>query len=750
MRTNETLDYALWYAQKGISVFPLIPRGKEPLTKNSFKNASTNDDQIKTWWNRRPAANIGIATGVGAVPLLVLDVDVGHGAGHDGLQTIKELEEEHGKLPMTWVCKTGGGGLHYYFHCADPELTTGVNVLPGLDFRGLGGYAVAPPSIHKSGTRYEWTSDGDPRKGVQLAELPGWLADILKAKKSDTTGFEAADIPAIIPEGGRNSELFRLASSLRAKGLSETEMLAALAQINEERCDPPLSDGELKTICHSASRYERGTATRAIAAEGVKPNDFSDAGNAEVFTRIYRDDLFFTDALGWLYWDGTRWQRDDHRATTMALELSAAMLGDALKENRATLVAHAEAQARFAESGDPVDADAVKRADADKKAAKAYLTHAQHFRGASRIKGMLDLSKPAMVIRADQLDADPFALNTPGGIVNLKTGEIRPHDRVALCSQITAVGPSDDGTALWRDFLDKISCGDRDIQSFLQQVAGMSLIGAVYQEGIVLAYGGGRNGKSTFFNALAAVLGDYAGSVEVSTLTTDRGNRGASLATLRGKRLVVTGELEEHQRLSVATLKRIASTDSLVIEEKYKSPETVKQTHTLTLFTNHLPRVGSTDNGTWRRLIVVPFNATIPPGEGVQNFAQVLTEQAGGAILSWMVEGAVNFVRNGYKLDVPSAVADATREYREREDWLNNFIDERCIKKPGVRSGARDLYLEYKMWAEDSGEFVRRENDFSVAMSAAGYQKQKISGRFFWVGLSINNVDSSAWPSTVG
>ena len=749
MRTNETLDYVLWYANKGISVFPLIPRGKKPLTKNGFMNASTNDDQIKAWWSRRPAANIGIATGMGAVPLLVLDVDVGHGTGHDGLQTLKELEEEHGKLPMTWVCKTGGGGLHYYFHCADPELTTGANVLPGLDFRGLGGYVVAPPSIHMSGTRYEWTSDGDPRKGVQLAELPGWLADILKAKKSDTTGFEAADIPVTIPEGGRNSELFRLASSLRAKGLSETEMLAALVQINEERCDPPLSEDELKTICHSASRYERGTATRAIAAEGVKPKDFSDAGNAEVFTRLYRDDLIFTDALGWLYWDGTRWQRDDHRATTMALELSAAMLEDALKENRAALVAHAEAQARFAESGDPADSEAVKQADADKKAAKAYLTHAQHLRGASRIKGMIDLAKPAMVIRADQLDADPFAMNTLAGIVNLKTGETRPHDRTALCSQITAVGPSDDGAALWRDFLDKISCGDRDMQSFLQQVAGMSLIGAVYQEGIVLAYGGGRNGKSTFFNALAAVLGDYAGSVEVSTLTTDRGNRGASLATLRGKRLVVTGELEEHQRLSVATLKRIASTDSLVIEEKYKSPETVKQTHTLTLFTNHLPRVGSTDNGTWRRLIVVPFNATIPPGEGVQNFAQVLAEQAGGAILSWMVEGAVNFVRNGYKLDVPNAVAAATQEYREREDWLNNFIKERCIEKPGDREGARSLYLAYKEWAGEAGEFVRRENDFSAAMSVAGYQKQKISGRFYWVGLSIDSA--RAWEySSIG
>ena len=200
MRTNEALNCALWYAEKGIPVIPLVPRGKNPLTEHGVKNASTDYNQIKTWWNRWPTANIGIATGVGAVPLLVLDVDVGHGSGNNGLQTLKELEEEHERLPLTWICKTGGGGLHYYFHCTDPELTTGAGFLPGLDFRGLGGYAVAPPSIHMSGTRYEWSSDGDPRKGVQLAELPGWLADILKAKKSDTTGFEAADIPVTIPE----------------------------------------------------------------------------------------------------------------------------------------------------------------------------------------------------------------------------------------------------------------------------------------------------------------------------------------------------------------------------------------------------------------------------------------------------------------------------------------------------------------------------------------------------------------------
>ena len=221
-------------------------------------------------------------------------------------------------------------------------------------------------------------------------------------------------------------------------------------------------------------------------------------------------------------------------------------------------------------------------------------------------------------------------------------------------------------------------------------------------------------------------------------ITTDRANKGAALATLRGRRLVVTGELEEHQRLSVATLKQLASTDRLVIEEKFKQPESVKQTHTLVLFTNHLPRVGSTDNGTWRRLIVVPFNATIPAGTGIQNYADVLVKEAGGAILSWAIEGAVNFVRNGFRLQIPEVVEEATEAYREREDWLANFINERCIREPNARAKTGELYTAYKEWAESNGEFVRRGNDFTAAMEAAGFYTTKSRGYKTWIGVRVD------------
>ena len=481
---------------------------------------------------------------------------------------------------------------------------------------------------------------------------------------------------------------------------------------------------------------EPGDARKETAS--VRPPDYSDAGNAEVFVREHRGDLIFTDSLGWLWWTGKKWERDDHKATAWAITLSSRMLREAGKIHREALEQQAAAKASYAQSGEAEDGDAVKKADEAVKRAVNYLKHAQNTRNATRLRNLLELSKPALVLRADKLDADHADLNTPAGIVDLATGQLRPHEREAYCSQITAAAPGKQGEKMWSEFLDTITQGDGSVRGFLQMVAGMTLYGAVYHEGIILAYGGGRNGKATFFNALGAAVGDYTGSIMVKILTTDRTNQGASLATLRGKRLVVTGELEEHQRLSVAMLKQIASTDMLTNEEKYRQPETVPPSHSIVLFTNHLPRVGSTDGGTWRRLTVVPFTATIPEGGGVANYGDVLAREAGPAILSWAVEGAVNFARNGYKLDIPEVVEEATDAYREREDWLTNFINERCVKEPNARASASELYREYRAWAEETGDYVRRLNDFDAAMETAGFQKIKPKNKSTWVGLKID------------
>lgn len=466
-------------------------------------------------------------------------------------------------------------------------------------------------------------------------------------------------------------------------------------------------------------------------AEDVRPGDFSDVGNMDKFLELNEGRLLFTDSRGWLYWNGVCWVADDHRATKNAAKMSDKMLQEAQAAYKRAL--HAQADAKAEE-----DKEAMEKTAAAVKREKAYLDHAMRTRSDRRIKAILELAKHFLAIDPARLDANPEELNTPKGIINLKTGEMRPCDKSALCTKVTACAPGSAGAEMWISFLESVTGGDSSFITYLQMVAGMALFGRVYEEGIVLAYGPGRNGKSTLFNALAAVLGDYAGTLDIAVLTTDRQNRGAALATLRGKRLVIAGELEEGKRLSVSTLKQISSTDPITVEEKYRSPETIIPTHTLILYSNHEPRVGSTDDGTWRRIMVAPFKTRI--SRGIPNYGKKLVDEAGPAILAWAIQGAMMFAENGYRLPLPEIVEEATTEYRQRENWLANFLEECCIMEPDARAPAGELYQTYREWAQRSGDYVRRSVEFSDAMAGKGFQKITPKNKRVWIGVRIDTA----------
>ncbi|MGI5963804.1 MAG: DNA primase family protein [Lawsonibacter sp.] len=515
--------------------------------------------------------------------------------------------------------------------------------------------------------------------------------------------------------------------------MSDTLSRILSSGITLDKVQSILQDGiSLEEIEDSVGRIQaRGESAGEVEEENieVRPADFSDVGNLNKFLELNEGRLLYTDSRGWLYWNGVCWIADGHWATKSAVKMSERMLEEAQIAYRQALHAQADAKAEGDKEAIDKSAEAIRRE-------KAYFSHAMRTRTDRRIKAVLDLAKHFLAIDPALLDANPAELNTPAGIINLVTGELRPSDKTALCTMMTDCAPGKTGAALWIDFLTTITDGDGSLMGFLQQVAGMSLFGKVYHEGAVFAYGVGRNGKSTLFNTLAAVLGSYAGSIDISVLTTDRQNRGAALATLRGKRLVLSSELEEGKRLSVATLKQISSTDPITVEEKYLSPETILPTHTLVVSSNHLPRVGSRDEGTWRRILAVPFNARIT--NCIPNYGAKLVEEAGPAVLLWAIQGAVNFARNGYKLQTPDIVEEITEEYRDREDWLSNFLAECCIIEPEARAPAGELYKMYREWAEKNGDYVRRGVEFNSAMEGRGFIKRTPAGRKVWIGLRVN------------
>lgn len=451
------------------------------------------------------------------------------------------------------------------------------------------------------------------------------------------------------------------------------------------------------------------------------PADFSDSANAAKFCERAKGKILWTDSLGWLSWDGKVWQQDKHKVTEAAIQFAQDMLEDAVQIYRDSLTV---------EDGKTSVPTRVER----------YLKHAERTRNRNGIENFLELSKAYLHIEACNLDSRWWELNTVSGIVDLRTGTITPHNPEALHTKICPFSPGDDGAEEWKSFLELVFSGDQDLIRYKQMRTGLAAYGKVHEESLEIDVGGGKNGKSTLNNAIFKVFGDYATAIDSAILTLDRQQKGASFASLRGVRFATAAELEENARLSVSTLKALCSTDALVIEKKYHDPEVIQPCHSIVLFSNYLPKVASNDNGTWRRIRVIPFNAVMPTGDKqILNYADKLVERCGSSILKWIISGAEMAFKAGFRLEQPQAVLDAVDKYRREEDWLQNFIADRClIDKANARTGASDLYGEYRAYSAANNEYCRSRGDFSRAMAAAGFRKINVHNRQHYVGIRVS------------
>lgn len=253
---NTMLNAALHYAEMGFAVFPLKPRDKTPLTLHGCKEATVDPQTIRRWWNRSPDANIGLATGAISGGVCVVDIDIDDEKGIDGSDVLAMWESENGKLPTTAIAITGRGGYHYYYKCSE-QIKNRANILEGIDFRGDGGYVVAPPSIHKNGTQYEWEYDPDEFSIVEADSVVMKLLDV--ARKSTTpTQVEKFDVKREIGEGGRNDGLYRVACHYQALDYGNEEIKVLVKSANATYCKPPLDDAEVDKILGSALGLPKG------------------------------------------------------------------------------------------------------------------------------------------------------------------------------------------------------------------------------------------------------------------------------------------------------------------------------------------------------------------------------------------------------------------------------------------------------------------------------------------------------------
>jgi putative DNA primase/helicase len=434
-----------------------------------------------------------------------------------------------------------------------------------------------------------------------------------------------------------------------------------------------------------AVRTARRAAHIATDDDPDRPPAFTDEALALRFTDQHKARLRFVATWGkWLVWDGAVWRPDD---TMQAFDLSRAVCRKAAAECNDHRIAAAIASA--------------KTVAAVERLAKADRRHAA---------------------TVDQWDADPWLLNTPGGVVDLRTGDTRPHCASDHMTKITAVAPGGD-CPLWLGSLHRIMAGDAELIAFLQRAAGYSLTGSTREHALFFGYGTGGNGKGVFINATAGILGSYAAVAMMDTFVASQGERHpADLAMLRGARLVTAQETEEGRRWAESRIKALTGGDPITARFMRQDFFTFTPQFKLFLVGNHKPALRNVDEAIRRRFHLIPFEVKIPAKERDLDLPEKLKAEWSG-ILDWMIDGCVAWQREG--LAPPSAVHTATDEYLQSEDAFAVWIKERCRAIGAGHTETGALFADWRQWTAAAGEEAGSLKRFSQSLEAKGYVKTK-------------------------
>ena len=596
---------------------------------------------------------------------------------------------------------------------------------------------------------------GTKEPEVEIFDGPMTLTTFLADDDFDANMDSGSYGDIVIPEGSRNATLSHYAGRILKRFGNTDEAHKHFAEV-AACCQPPLEQSELDSIWRSAQRFYGKVAAQEgyIPPEQynqdlqLKPSDYSDVGQATVLTREYEGKLRYSPSTDFLVYNGRFWEESKPKAQAVAQELTTRQLEEAETEiKKATDEMMKNGAWELLASMGPKKAAMAfssKQARSFQKYENAttYRNYAIKRRDSKYITAALKEAHPMVEIDQRQLDADEFLLNTPSATYDLRIGLPSAHEHTPsdFITKQTTVDPSDDGMDIWQDALETFFCGDNELIDYVQEIAGLSAIGKVCVEGLIIAYGEGRNGKSTFWNTLSRVLGTYSGNMSADTLTVGcKRNVKPELAEAKGKRIIIAAELEEGMRLNTSNVKQLCSTDEIYAEKKYKDPFSFVPSHTLVLYTNHLPKVGAIDAGTWRRLIVIPFNAKIEGSSDIKNYADYLFNKAGGAILKWIMTGAKRVIEKDYHIVKPAVVDAAIQKYKDNNDWLSQFLDECCEVGSGLIAKSGEVYNAYRSYCMQVGDYIRSTTDFYTALECAGFERKRNKSARLILGLQLKS-----------
>lgn len=430
-----------------------------------------------------------------------------------------------------------------------------------------------------------------------------------------------------------------------------------------------------------------------MAARSAEPPDggptyLSDQWLADKIADQQGHRLRFVPLHGkWLVWETSYWRPDPAKRAEEIV-------------NRA-LMRLAEPLARR------TDAAAKERAEGMRQAMQLNSTAR-----ASAVKAKMQ-TNGALALVPSQLDADPWVLNTPGGIVELKTGKVVPPNPDLLCTRTTAVAPDFEmPTPEWNRFLAEATANDTELIGYLQRLAGYALTGVTTEQQFSFIYGPGGNGKGVFINAIEGVMKDYATKSPMETFTENKGDRHETeLARLDGIRLVLASETQAGKRWNEAKVKMLTGSERISARFMHQDYFTFDPQFKLLFTGNHKPEIRDIDDAMRRRIHMVPF--TVKPKKIDTLLGDKLKAEYPG-ILAWMIRGALAWQEQG--LAPPPVVREATEEYFKDSDPFARWLEEEATEDPEAFTTTAELYARWREWANLNGEHVRSARQLALAL----------------------------------
>lgn len=452
-----------------------------------------------------------------------------------------------------------------------------------------------------------------------------------------------------------------------------------------------------------------GKDKNGVVAELPKNNyDMTDTGNAQRLRDKYKGNIRYSYIRKkWYYWTGKVWEIDN---TGEIKKLADEVINDMKRD-------------AFAEQDEDKQAEMLKWASrtASSKNKEAMVKETQHLEG--------------IPVLTDEMDCYSDYLNCQNGIINLRTGELLPHDGAFMMTRISYAEYDQSGKApeMWLSFLNDVTNGDKELQDYLQKCVGYSLSGSIREQCAFFLYGIGNNGKSTFLDTISDLLGSYASNVQPDTIMLKKNDSGVNsdIARLKSTRFVTSEEPTEGVRLNEGLVKQLTGGGKVTCRFLYGDEFEYEPEFKIWIGTNHKPVIRGTDVGIWRRIRLIPFEVNIPKEKVDKNLKWKLRKEL-PQILAWAVQGCIKWQKEG--LELPSCVENATKEYKAEMDVLESFV-ESCISIDYTTRDVvpfQELFSIYSAWAKTNNEFEMTSRKFAIEIAKKLPEKiRRGSGIFY-------------------